>query len=278
MADNFIVEHPVDGVWLAGPYAGMRAVVRDVRAGALFATSSEGELLSGAPADFLADTGESGDALLSRLLPNPSAESFLRGVVRACLVGVVSIARIGRQDARAFDAPGRYLVNDGEGNVAGALFLSHGRCVAAINDHDSSRVLDVATQVTSLPAALRESMTSLCELPFLTSLGRSRITAVFWERDGKLYADEPWHRVYLHGGDIFRDELMSETAWKAASQEEHSLPEGMVDLIVMVSHRALWGQSIELTEGEFAMLVPPGAKYRDEAVDELFYGGVFKVG
>jgi hypothetical protein len=234
----------------------------------------DGGHLLGRPEDFRADTGESGDALMSRLLPNPSVEAFFHGVVRRCLAGVCSLARFGRQDAHAWDSPGRYLVNDGEGNVAGALFLPDGRCVAAVSDHESSRAIDLATLAPRLPAGVYEPLASLFALPFLTS-EYSSMTAVFWESGGKLCADEPWHLAYRFGGHIFRDELLGDEAWKAASEEEHGLPEGLADQILAIARRARWGQRIDVTEAEIALLVPSTSKHRDDALEELLYGGVF---
>ncbi|HEU4409118.1 MAG TPA: hypothetical protein VFS43_27925 [Polyangiaceae bacterium] len=247
-----------------------------MRAGSLFTTSPDGGYLLGRPEDFRADTGESGDALMSLLLPNPSAEAFFRGVVRRCLVGVRSIARFGRQDARAWDSPGRYLVNDGEGNVAGALFLPNGRCVAAVHDHESSRAIDLAALAARVPVGLYGPLAALASLPFLTSGHPPGVTAVFWEGGGKLCADEPWHTAYEFGGHVFRDELMGDAAWKAASEEEHELPGGLADLVLAISRRAVWGQRIELTEAEISLLVPSDSKHRDDGLEELLYGGVFQ--
>lgn len=277
MRTNSILRQPVAGVWQAGASAGVRAVVRDVRVGSLFTTLPEGGHFLGCPEDFRADTGESGDALMSLLLPSPSAEAFFRGVVRQCLVGVCSIGRFGRDDAHAWDSPGRYLVNDGEGNVAGALFLPNGTCVAAVNDHESSRSVDLAALAARLPVGVYEPLASLFALPFLTSDYSSGITAVFWESGGKLCADEPWHAAYRFGGHIFRDELMDVAAWKAACEEEHELSDELVDLILAVSLRALWGQRIEVTETEISLLVPADSKHRDDALEELLYGDVFQI-
>jgi hypothetical protein len=214
---------------------------------------------------------------MSLLLPNPPAEAFFRGVVRRCLVGVSTLARSGRQDARAWDSPGRYLVNDGEGNVAGALFLPNGKCVAAANDHESSRSVDLAALAARLPVGVYEPLASLFALPFLTSDYSSGVTAVFWESGGKLCADEPWHAAYRFGGHIFRDELMDDAAWRAASEEEHELSDRLADLILALSLRARWGQRIEVTEAEISALLPSDSKHRDEGLEELLYGGVFQV-
>jgi hypothetical protein len=269
-------ERGIHGTWIAGENTGERATIKEVRAGWLYAHRlPEGTPVSGDAAEFRADTGETGMALLERLLSRPKVASLFNGAMRESLAAVYSIARVGRDDTHGWEDTDRYIVGDSEGCTAIAAFLPAG-CVVATSNKDPSRKFDTSAALAVAPPTLRAELAALCALPVFQFQGRSAITAIFWSEGEFFEGPEPWPNCYIFGGEIFHHELLDEEAWKARFPEWHSSTREEAEAIAQIARRSSRGCPTALSAQEIRFLVPPDSKHRDEALDQLFSGGVFK--
>lgn len=264
------------GRWIAGSNRGQQAVVSDVRTGVLYTLAPDGALLFGSSQEFCADTGESGEALLNLLLPSPRASDLFLGALRESLAAVYSVAKIGRQDTRAWDQLDLYVVDDNEGNAAAVQFLSEG-CVGAISNHDPSRDFNFAEAVAMAPLRLRQTLASLCRIPLFQDDGRPRVTAVFWAESGRLRGPEPWWATYLFGAELLRRELLDEEDWKDEAMKHYDLDDATAFAITQITRRAHPLEPIVLTKEEAALLSPHRSAYYDESFQQLLSGGRFTI-
>lgn len=263
----------ISGRWNAGPNAGQRSTLYQVRAGLVFGLLEDGSSVLGNPSDFVADTGETGDAVLELLLSNPRALSLLRGTVRESLAAVYLVARLGQQETRAWDQYFRYIIDDGEGNCGVLDFRATG-VVGALYRHDSRRAFDIDGAVSLAPVGQQEMLRLLVELPIFRYDERRTITSIFWTEGGLLCGPEPWHKVYLFGGDLLRRELMTDHEWRREAREEDNLDEALIDLIIQITERLVPLTPISLAGEELSVLIPENAPFRTEAFDQLLAGGV----
>jgi len=246
----------------------------DYRSERIYVRRRDGTVLTGSPNEFVAATGESGDNLLSALLKPPRVSDLLHGAVREALAEVYSLAMIGRQDTRAWDAPDQYIVDDNEGNGAIVKFLSEG-CVAAIACHDPTRLFDVGSVASSVPPNIANALAATTALPFFSG-ANSQITAVFWTRGDVIESLEPWYLTYRYGGEIFRRELLEDEYWESEAEEHYDLDVRTAKTIVELAHKRGHIQDVvRLTETDMDSIVPPAAPYREEALAELMTSGTF---
>jgi hypothetical protein len=263
----------ISGEWIAGPNDGERATLSGVRAGLVYGLRANGTRVSGSASDFVADTGETGEAVLGLLLPNPRASTLLRGTVRESLAAAYSIATLGRQETRAWDECYTYVADDGEGNSGIVKFDPDGAS-GALNDHDFHRNFDVDGAVALAPVGQRGTLRSLVDLPIFQYNGRRTITSVFWTEGGLLCGPEAWFKIYIFGGELLRRELMDDREWQGEANEYYEISEALVDIIIRITGRLLPLNPIALTREELSLLVPDDAPFRTEALEQLFGGGV----
>lgn len=88
------------------------------------------------------------------LLPSPSMSVLFRGAARETLAAAYSIARIGRQDTRAWDRPDRYIVDNGEGDSALIQFRADA-CVGAVSCHAPSRPFNLIDEILKFQSNFR---------------------------------------------------------------------------------------------------------------------------
>jgi hypothetical protein len=264
----------VSGEWTSGPNAGLRAAIFDIRAGMLYTVGPDRTQIIGAPDDFRAGTGESGDTLMERLLPWPNRSALFHGAIREALADAHSVAMVGQQDTRAWDRRDCYIVDNNEGDTGAVRFLL-GACIGAVSSHDPTRPFDHITAIVAAPSELQEDLSSLCMLPLFDFGGRPRITAVFWSDGDSLCGPEPWHISYQYGGELFRRELLSDELWQEEAAEHYELIMAITTMIIGIAKRATPRQLIMLTEEESTILFPKDSDYHNEAIEQLVNGNVF---
>jgi hypothetical protein len=265
----------ISGQWVAGPNAGERATLCEVRAGRVFGLLADGTRVLGSPDDFISETGETGEILLKFLLPNPRASTLLHGTVREALAAACSVAMLGQQETRAWDQDYTYVIDDGEGNCGVVMFDRSG-VVGALYMHDAKRNFDVDHAVSLAPAEQQEMLHSLVVLPILQHDGNRSITSVFWTEGGLLHAAEAWHKVYRFGGELLRHELMEDREWRAEATEYYAFSESLIDSIIRFTNRLDPLTPIFLTNEELSKIIPQDAPFRAIALEQLFSGGVVK--
>jgi hypothetical protein len=223
------------GKWTFGRNAPQRGVIIDVRAGMICARGADGSLAIGDPSEFVVDTGEPGDALLSSLMPWPTWRGLFRGAVRESLAAAHSTAEVGVQDAHAWETTIGYIADDNQGNVGVIMFLRDG-AVAAINSRAPRRRFDFSKAIEAAPSGLRGAVAALCHLPLLNE--GSGISSVFWTAGEFLQGPEPWHRIYLFGAELFRKEFLPHEAWEHEGATHYSLTPRIARLAITASSRA----------------------------------------
>ena len=261
----------IAGRWIAGLNAGQSGVVDRVVSGVLFGWSLDGTRAFGAPDEFQAETGETGERLLEMLLPRPTASQLYTGMIREALADATLKAFIGHPEMSWWELPYSYIVNNGEGDGFIVQLASDG-LVGALACHDNVRSLEFREDL--VPIEQRAALSALLELPFLLTTG-SGVTAIFWTQDGHLASGEPWHQTYIFGGKLMRRELLDDKAWLTEGAEYLGLSDEKTSAIVAVSSRARPRQPIMLTEEEIALLLPEDAPHRAVAAQQLFEAGVF---
>ena len=266
----------ISGQWIAGPNAGERSTLSEVRAGLIFGLRADGSRIFGDPEAFVADTGETGEAVLRLLLPNPKASTLVRGAAREALAAAYSVATLGRQETRAWDQSYIYIIDNGEGDVGVVQFDLHGASGAFSNHHfQLQRKFAAHDAVALAPVAHQGTLRSLVNLPIFQQNERSAITSVFWTDNGLLCGPEAWHKVYTFGCELLRHELLEDHDWAVEASEYYALSSSLVATIIQITDRLVPLNPLPLKREEFVALVPQDAPFHADAVDQLFSGGVF---
>ena len=249
----------VRGSWNSGA----RVLLTDYVEGFLVAEDPEGNELSGPPETFHAFTGESGVALLERILPAPTVLELEYGAIREALASVHSVALYGFGETRAWDG-NTYTASDGCGNE-GVIRFALGECTgAAACKYEVG--LNQETALEHVPAKARSSAREILALPLLCSNGSTRATSLFWSEEGKVCSGAPWHVTYARGAELFRHELLDDRRWLAEACALHELTDRRGDFVLQVAKEMLVAGSAHQLALEAAReLIPVEAPYREEA-------------
>jgi hypothetical protein len=262
------------GRWRGGAAPNVQATIVGVVAGLLRTVTVDGQELRGAPSDFELEGGQTGEEILSLILPPPTTDALFKGAVRNSIASACSIAIRGRCETRAWDAQNQYLVDDGMGNVAIVRFVGC-ECVCAAQDHDPYRSVSLRTLLERLPPHLHDSLMELCKLPLLVSVPElpNPITAVFWSSNNVISSGEPWFQTYTYGAETLELEFLSELEWLDAARGYFSLTDDVLSFVVHLARRRDSPTSrIRLTRDELSRLVPNDSRFRDDALAELMGG------
>jgi hypothetical protein len=269
-----LVRH-MPGHWTSGKNASQRGVIVDVCAGMICARRADGTLVMGDPSDFVAESGESGDALLSHLMPWPTWRSLFYGAVRESLAAAHSTAEDGVQDTHAWETPIRYVADDNQGNVGIIAFTADG-AVAAISSRAPRRRFDYAQAIEAAPSDLKSAVATLCDLPRLSE--GPGVTAVFWTAGEFIHGPEAWHSIYQFGAELFRRELLPNWAWETEGATHYSHTTPIAHLAITASSRArIRVPLLILSEKEFRQLIPHRSPYEREATDLLLSDQLFEI-
>jgi hypothetical protein len=263
----------ISGQWVAGTNVGEKSTLCEVRGGLIYGIRADGARVFGSPRDFVADTGETGEAVLAALLPKPKASTLLRGAVRESLAAAYSVATLGRQETRAWDQYYKYIIDDGEGSCGIVNFDPNG-AVGALDNHEFTRNFDADNAVDLAPIGQQATLRSIVELPMFRHDERCSMTSVFWTEDGFLCGPEAWHKIYVFGGELLRRELMEDIEWQIEANEYYDLGETLANHIIQIMDRFVPLKSISLTREELTALLPEDAPFRSEAWKQLFDRGV----
>lgn len=277
-------DRAIQGVWLRGPHAGMRSIVDDVQGGLVRGTCANGGRVLGLPDDFLSDTGESGEQLLSLLLPKPRAAALFRGAIRESIAALRSLATHGQQETRAWDDRNSYVVDDGEGNCGIVVFGSNG-AVGAIYNHDAQCASDYNAMIATVPADQLDAMRALIELPIFRVEHAQKVTALFWTVDEYLCGPRPWHRVYACGAELMRRELMTDQRWAEEAREYYCLDQPLTRMILQIVERSVVPDEIRLRDAhvvlsmsELASLVPANSEHHRLAMSQIAQNHIIRIG
>lgn len=265
----------VAGRWIAGPNAGKRSTLSEVRAGLVYGSHADGTRVLGHPSEFVADTGETGEGVLKILLTNPRASSLTRGAVREALAATYSVAMLGWQETRAWDEYYRYIIDNNEGSFGVVKFDSNG-AVGAFNEHEFQRSFDVEKAIRLAPAHYQGTLRSLVGLPIFQQNDHRAIASIFWTEDDLIRGPEDWHDVYIFGGELLRRELADDVAWRSEAREHYGFSDGLLDVLIRVMARFTPMTPLLLTDEESSALIPENAPFRAEALEQLYGGGVIR--
>lgn len=246
--------------------SGRPLLLTDYVEGFLVAEDREGNELSGPPETFHTPTGESGVALLERLLTPPTVLDLEYRALREALASVHSVALYGFGETRAWDG-NAYTASDGCGSE-GVIRFALGECMGA-SSYKYAHALNQGTALKDVPAAARSSALEILTLPLLSSNGVTRASCLFWSEGGKVCSAEPWHVTYARGAELFRHELLDDPRWLAEACPHHELTDYSGEIALRVARELqAAGGARSLLEAE-RVLIPAEAPYREEAASLL---------
>ncbi|MEZ4306570.1 MAG: hypothetical protein R3F14_00770 [Polyangiaceae bacterium] len=152
------------------------------------------------------------------------------------MAAVHSVAELGTQDTRAWEAPLRYVADDNQGNV-GVVEVREAGLVGAVSARTTVRPLECPRAARFAGADWqREALTSLCELPLLNE--GAGVTAVFWTVNDLIEVPEAWEIAWESGLALFRRELLVDADWEVEGAEHYGLSSDLAQLAIGIARRA----------------------------------------
>jgi hypothetical protein len=257
-------EHRVCGVWSSGPHLSKRGTLVDFRSGLAVVMCEAAETM-GRPEAFTADSGETGDQILARILVPPSVDALHYGALRESIADAVLLAETGLSE-RGWDSYG-YAVDDGAGSSALVSFRES-ICVGLVCATDPWRPFQLDETIAAAPSEVRAALARLRDAPMLAGNSGSRVTAMFWSSGPGITSGEPWPVVFTFGGEVLRREHLADDDWILEAGEYYELEPHQLTGSIETARRALESQTCSdsaCCDG-FKQLIREDAPSREEAL------------
>lgn len=258
---------PLWGVWQRGESKGQRARLDAYRAGSLLTEDDRAQFGSGAPEDFLLESGQTAAQFLKTQLSYPKIKALHYGAIREALVSAHIEAVYGQWFGLLNFSGGLCYVDNQEGDSAMLRFGEHD-CLGIVQCKAPSRAYDLQRSVSKAPEHLRDELLELARQH--ESHYQVPLTGLFWSEGDVLSSSESLYALYPYGFEMLEPLLLADAPWSDQRIEDSEADPKATDLICGLAARYLEDKEpIEIDKLELAQLFPPKSKARKSAMEAV---------
>ncbi len=258
------LKNPLWGVWQRGESKGQRARLDAYRAGNLLTEDDRAQFGSGAPEDFLLESGQTAAQFLETQLSYPKVKALHYGAIREALASAHIEAVYGQWFGLLNFSGGLCYVDNQEGDSA-MLRLGEDNCLGVVRCKAPSRVYDVQRSVSKVPEHLRDQLLELARQH--ESHYQVPLTGLFWSEGDVLNSLESLYSLYPYGFELLEPLLLADACWSNLRIEDSEVAPNAAELICELAARILkQGNPVNITDSELGTLFPRGSKARKSAM------------